>query len=108
MDILKSSQLQANALQWLWTQTTVDVTNTVHEAARMVLHDRNVTDEVRKKRGEALLALGELFQAAERPSNGEKIAEQEGYEEVAFHAMLDTIWRQEKASRAQYAAERDA
>jgi hypothetical protein len=99
-DILKKSFLQSNALKWLWTQTVVDITSTLHEVAQMVLNDRNVSPEVRKKRGEGLLVLGEIFQNVK--GTGVEIPEQEGLEEVAFHAMLDTVWRQEKAARTQY------
>jgi hypothetical protein len=99
-DILKRSFLQHNALKWLWTQTVVDITNTLHEVAQMVLHDQNVSPEVRKKRAEALSLLGDYFQNAK--GAGAAIPEQEGLEEVAFHAMLDTVWRQEKAARTQY------
>jgi hypothetical protein len=84
----------------------VDITTTLHEVAQMVLYDQNVTADVRKKRGEALFAMGEIFQKAE----GKNLpnAEQEGLEEVAFHSLLDTVWRQETASRQHSAAEENA
>lgn len=99
MEILKNSHLQQNALKWLWTQTVVDITNTLHETAQMVLMDSNVSQDVRKKRGEGLKVLGEIFSSTDLIDQD---PEQEGLEEVAFHAMLDTIWRQEKAARAHY------
>jgi hypothetical protein len=102
-DILKKSFLQSNALKMLWTKTVVDITNTLHEVAQMVLHDQNVSTDTRKKRGEALAALGEIFQTAKGKEL--PIPEQEGLEEIAFHAMLDTVWRQETAARTQYEAE---
>jgi hypothetical protein len=106
LDILKKSHLQAKAIEMMWTQTVVDITTTLHEVAQMVLYDQNVTADVRKKRGEALFAKGEIFQKAEGKSL--PIPEQEGLEEVAFHAMLDTVWRQETASRQHSVAEENA
>jgi hypothetical protein len=106
LDILKKSHLQAKAIGMLWTQTVVDITTTLHEVAQMVLHDQNVTADVRKKRGEAMFAMGEIFQKAEGKSL--PIPEQEGLEEVAFHAMLDTVWRQETASRQHSVPEENA
>jgi hypothetical protein len=96
-DILRKSALQAKALKILWQQTVVDITNTLHEAAQMVLHDRNVSNEVRKKRAEALAYLGQIFQ--KENGKNDPIPEQAGLEEVAFHAMLETIWRKEMAAR---------
>jgi X-domain of DnaJ-containing len=60
----------------------------------MVLNDQNVSIDVRKARAKALDCCGEIFQKAER-SNQVPIAEQKELEQVAFHAMLDTVWRQE-------------
>jgi hypothetical protein len=89
--------LQEQALKLLWTQTVVDITSTLHEVAQMVLHDQNVAAGVRKLRGEGLLLLGGIFEKT-KPREG-SIPEQEGLEEVAFYAMLDTVWRQEAAAR---------
>jgi hypothetical protein len=97
-DILKKSHLQRTALQIMWTQTVVDISNTLHEVVQYVLHDQNVTAEVRKRRGEGLVALGEIFQNATSTSES---SEQKELEETAFHAMLDTVWRQEMGTREQ-------
>ncbi len=93
----ESSSLQSQALEILWRQTVVDITTTVHQAAQMVFYDRNVTDQVRKKRAEALECLGTLFQ--EEMGKSTPIPEQAGLEQVAFHALLDTVWRKEVAAR---------
>jgi hypothetical protein len=60
----------------------------------MVLNDQNVTIDVRKARANALNCCGEIFQRAERNSEL-AVSEQKELEQVAFHAMLDTVWRQE-------------
>lgn len=99
----ESSTLQSTAMELLWRQTVVDITTTVHQAAQMVLHDRNVTDQVRKKRGEALECLGSIFQ--EQEGKGAPIPEQSVLEQVAFHALLDTVWRNEVSSRKDYKEE---
>jgi hypothetical protein len=89
--------LQNKVVRILWQQTVVDITNTIHEAALMVLHDQNVSAEIRKKRGQGLQVLGEIFQTAKKRDL--PIIEQEEMEEIAFNAMLDTVWRQELAAR---------
>eukprot|EP00934_Nitzschia_sp_Nitz4_P001158 Nitzschia sp. Nitz4//scaffold233_size31335//23674//25487//NITZ4_007954-RA/size31335-processed-gene-0.10-mRNA-1//-1//CDS//3329543388//1158//frame0 len=94
--LLKESDLQEQALNLLWRQTVVDVTTTVHEACQMVLYDQNVSVETRKKRGEALEELGNIFLTSEKDEFHPKRQE---LEEVAFHALLDTIWRQEESRR---------
>lgn len=99
----ESSTLQSTALEALWRQTVIDITTTVHQAAQMVLHDRNVSDQVRKKRGEALESLGTIFQ--EQAGQSSPIPEQAVLEQVAFHALLDTVWRNEVAARKDYTAE---
>lgn len=95
--ILKNA-LQNKVVRILWQQTVVDITNTIHEAAQMVLHDQNVSAEIRKKRGQGLQTLGEIFQTAKKRDI--PIIAQEEMEEIAFNAMLDTVWRQESAVRA--------
>jgi hypothetical protein len=77
----------------------VDITNTLHEAAEMVLYDQNVSAEIRKKRGQGLQTLGEIFQTASKRHDIPNIEQQE-MEEIAFNAMLDTVWRQETKARA--------
>lgn len=96
-EILRKSSLQENALRVLWKQTVVDITSTVHEACQMVLHDSNVSMDTRKRRAEGLSELGKIFEDATGQSK--PIPEQEGLEQLAFHAMLDTIWRQEESAR---------
>jgi hypothetical protein len=99
MDVLKKSRLQKTALDWLWKQTVVDITNTIHECAQMVLNDHSVSPEIRKARAKALEACGGVFENAKR-TKGETIpTQQTELERVAFHAILDTVWRQEMASR---------
>jgi hypothetical protein len=66
----------------------------------MVLNDHNVSKEVRKARGKGLEACGQIFEKAER-REGENIPKQQlELQTVAFHAMLDTVWRQEMNARA--------
>ena len=96
-EILRKSSLQENALRVLWKQTVVDITSTVHEACQMVLHDSNVSMDTRKARATGLAELGTIFEEATQQHK--PIPEQEGLEQLAFHAMLDTIWRQEVAAR---------
>jgi len=94
MDALKKSQLRKTAMDLLWQQTVVDITSTVKEAAQMVLNDQSVSPVVRKARAEGLEVCGGIFENSERNTdhctNNEK-----GLEKVAFHAMLNTVWRQE-------------
>jgi hypothetical protein len=65
----------------------------------MVLNDRNVPPEIRKARARALEALGSILENVERAEGEECPVQQKELEKVAFHAMLDTVWRQEMAAR---------
>lgn len=97
-EILRESMLQDSALRVLWRQTVVDITSTVHEVCQMVLHDLNVSIETRQARAKGLEELGKIFEGAEVNVNLAP-PEQESLEELAFHAMLDTVWRQEVSAR---------
>lgn len=97
MDALKKSKLRKTAMDLLWQQTVVDITSTVKEAAQMVLNDQSVTTAVRKARAEALEVCGGIFEKSERSTDPSTYNE-EGLEKVAFHAMLNTVWRQEVAA----------
>jgi hypothetical protein len=99
MDALKKSNLQTIAMDLLWQQTLVDITSTVKEAAQMVLNDQSVTPAVRKARAEGLEVCGGIFEKAERASDPCTYDEKEKeVEQVAFHAMLNTVWMQEVAA----------
>jgi len=95
MNVLKKSHLQESALNLLWQQTVVDITSTIHEAAQMVLNDHNVSKEVRKARAKALEVCGQTFEKAKRASGESVPVQQLELQTVAFHAVLDTVWRQE-------------
>jgi hypothetical protein len=88
-------------LDMLWEQTAADVTLTLHEAAQHVLHDQDCTNDTRKKRADALEALGEIFQnaAGTYSSDTEIEEEQARHERVAFFAVLDNIRRSELSAR---------
>lgn len=88
-----------DVLEMLWTRTVVDVINTIHEACQMVLFDADLNDETRKLRGEGLEVLGEIFQNADYGQSTETEESEASYEEIAFYAVLDTIRKQEIASR---------
>lgn len=94
MNALKKSNLQSIAMELLWRQTVVDITSTVKEAAQMVLNDLSVTPDVRKARAVGLEVCGGIFEKAKRNSDQSTFNEKE-LEKVAFHAMLNTVWRQE-------------
>lgn len=86
-------------LHYMWKTTVVDITNTIHEAAQIVLHDQSVLASIRKKRGLALQLLGEIF-IAQPALTGSPSFDRDGqksYEEVAFSAILETIVRKEKS-----------
>jgi X-domain of DnaJ-containing len=107
MEVLKNSNLKQTAIDLLWQQTVLDITNTLHEAAQMVLHDQNVTPEIRKARAEGLEVIGVIFGTAQRPEGVSAPEDQEELENVAFHAVLDTVWRQEMSSRSNANPEAD-
>ena len=99
MDALKLSHLQQTAMELLWQQTVVDITSTVKEAAQMVLNDLSVSPEVRKARAEGLEVCGGIFERAERNNSSDSCTyDEKDLEQVAFHAMLKTVWMQEAAA----------
>mmetsp|Transcript_27674 Transcript_27674/g.75427 ORF Transcript_27674/g.75427 Transcript_27674/m.75427 type:complete len:555 (-) Transcript_27674:1995-3659(-) len=98
MNALKKSYLRQIAVELLWQQTVVDITSTVREACQMVLNDLSVAPEVRKARAKGLEVLGGIFEAAKRSDSEPRSHNEQELERIAFHAMLDTVWRQEVAA----------
>lgn len=92
-------------MEVLWTQTAIDVANTIHEAAQMVLFDQDKNADTRRYRGKGLEVLGQIFQSVyiEQP---DEIKEAEAqYEKIVFFAVLDSVRRLEIAARdASFAA----
>mmetsp|Transcript_8455 Transcript_8455/g.18230 ORF Transcript_8455/g.18230 Transcript_8455/m.18230 type:complete len:554 (+) Transcript_8455:210-1871(+) len=100
MEALKKSHLQQTSIELLWQQTVVDITTAVKEAAQMVLNDLGVPPEVRKARAKGLEVCGGIFEKVERNGNDDGSAyDEKELEQVAFHAMLNTVWRQEAARK---------
>lgn len=84
-------------LNLMWTTTVVDITVTLHEATQMVLHDRSVDKETRKKRAYGLKNLAEIFMTCQTPAeSGQPEDAKKLYEEAALAAMLETIKRKEE------------
>ena len=50
-----------NSLFFLWTMTKSDIEYTVSIACAKVLHDHSVGEEIREKRAEGLLVIGDIF-----------------------------------------------
>lgn len=96
---LKESDLFQRMLNLLWAQTVVDVANTLHETVQMVLMDQSQSAEVRKKRGEGLAVMGEIFENVRGTAEEEEQAKQKFLEEIAFYTVLDTVRRQEEAAQ---------
>lgn len=84
-------------MDYLWQETVLDITSTVKEAAQMVLNDQNVSPITRKARAEALEICGGLFENSER-SDDPCTYDEKRLEQIAFHAMLSTVWKQEKSA----------
>ena len=95
-----AQQVRGNFLRTMWTTTVLDIANTLHEAAQMVLFDQSVDKETRLLRGEGLKLLGEIFSAQPRPEGPNFTMDgQLAYEEVAFAAMLETCVHKEQWRR---------
>jgi hypothetical protein len=93
-------EVRGNFVRSMWTTTVLDITNTLHEAAQMVLFDHAVDKETRLKRGEGLQLMGEIFAAQPRPEGPNFAMDgQLAYEEVALSAMLETCVRKYHWSR---------
>lgn len=93
-------EVRHNFLRSMWIATVLDITNTLHEAAQMVLFDQAVDRATRQKRGEGLKLMGEIFATQPRPIGPNFAMDgQLAYEEVAFAAMLETCVRKDQWSR---------
>ena len=93
-------QVRVNFLRSMWTTTVLDIANTLHEVTQMVLFDQSVDADIRRKRGEGLKLLGDIFSSQPRPEGPNFAMDgQLSYEEVAFAAMLETCVRKEQWSR---------
>ncbi|KAL3923062.1 MAG: hypothetical protein SGILL_001869 [Bacillariaceae sp.] len=86
--------LTSTMLRIIWTTTTVDIMNAIHEACQMAFFDRSVEDDVRKRRAQAVQKLGEIFQAVPEPE-GEKDAKAL-FEEASMAATLEMIKRKDE------------
>jgi hypothetical protein len=64
----------------------------------MVLFDQDLNNDTRKSLGKALQRLGDTFQQQESPSKKQADSDPE-FQQIAFYAVLDTVRRQEIASR---------
>jgi len=106
-----TKQYQAKSVEFylkmMWTVTAVDVAATLHETCQMMLFDKskNTFDEsipkkeqkaLRKKRGQALERLGEIFTTIPVAESEIKKNSTELYEEAAVAAMLETVKRKEE------------
>jgi len=93
-------EIGAATLKLMWMTTTVDITTTLHETCQMVLYDKSVDKDVRKRRGHGLKALGEIFMKTPIPEHHDEKQKgaREMYEEAAFAAMLETVKRKEDAA----------
>mmetsp|Transcript_654 Transcript_654/g.906 ORF Transcript_654/g.906 Transcript_654/m.906 type:complete len:571 (+) Transcript_654:87-1799(+) len=123
-ELLKREGVKDTYMRYLWTRTVLDITNTLHETAQMVLFDQSVSPQVRLARAEGLHRLGEilveesirharsdelsslgLVESSNMPvttTYSEATTEEDRrvlYEEVAFAAMLETCVRKEQESR---------
>jgi hypothetical protein len=94
-------ELSGSLLRILWTTTVVDITSTLHEVAKLLLHDQSVDVATRKKRADALKEFGSIWMSCPTPINKESGEEDQTqkklYEEAAFAAMLETIQRKDAA-----------
>lgn len=88
-------------LNVMWTTTVVDITATIHETVQMVLFDKAVDKETRKRRAHGLKKLGEVFmETPEVKQEGEEKDAKKMYEDAAFAAMLETIQRKDAAAHS--------
>ncbi len=89
-------------LNIMWTTTVVDITTTLHAVIQMVVHDQSVDKDIRTKRANGLIQIGEIFMACPTPAAWSNQPEDAKamYEKAAFAAMLETIKRKEEAAHS--------
>ena len=75
------------------------MTSTIHEAAQYVLYDQDCNPDTRRKRGEGMQVLGDIFQTVKCEQNESARRQEEKYEQLAFYAVVDAIQLQGEATR---------
>ena len=101
VEVKMEQAMSETLLKIMWTTTSVDIANTLHEVVQLVVFDQSVDKEIRKKRADGIKNLGEIFMGCPAPE-GEDASETDAkklYEEAAFAAMLETIKKKEEAQQ---------
>lgn len=79
-------------LEIMWQVTALDISTTVHEVVVKVIKDKSATPEVRKKRAEAIVKLGEIYEQAKSKDPKQRAMSARGiFQNAAEAAMEETM-----------------
>jgi len=88
-------------LHLMWTTIVVDISLVIHETSKMVFYDQSIDKEMRKYRTAVVKTIGQIWmdcpapvKAAGEPEKGPA----QLFEEAAFAAMVQTIFRKDEAN----------
>lgn len=79
----------------IWTNTSVDITSTIHETCQMVFFDQSVTKEIREMRAKAVQKLGTIFRASVAPPV-DSDCHRKLFEDATLAATVETIKRKDE------------
>ena len=81
----------------MWNVTVIDITTTLREVVMKLVCDKSVEDSVRKKRAQAVKALGEIFEAQKsRTLDKDQRSARGLYQSAAQAAMEETLNKMRK------------
>lgn len=89
-------EIAEGLLNVVWRTTVIDITITIHEACQMVFFDKSMDKNTRKKRGEGVRALREVFLAVPAPEGESE--DHDYWAQAAFNAALETVKHKEETA----------
>ena len=79
-------------LEVMWNVTSLDISTTIHEVVAKVVNDKSTNSEDRKKRMEAILFLGELYESVKSKDPKQRAMSARGiFQSAAQQAAEETM-----------------
>lgn len=60
-------------IEMMWSMTVVDISTTIREVVMKVCKDSSVSGEVKKKRADAIMELGTIWEGLKQEESGEQM-----------------------------------
>ena len=85
-------------LEVMWQVTSIDISTTIHEVVAKVVNDKSADAEDKKKRMEAILALGEIYENVKSKDPKQRAMSARGIFQSAAAAAAEETMRQNQAN----------